>query len=84
MTRQTDPDVRVIIMSLKAGGAGLNLQQATHVFILEPWWNPQVENQAINRAQRIGQTRAVTAVRFVVSGTIEEKMAELQSKSGHP
>lgn len=77
---KTNPDVRVIIMSLKAGGEGLNLQAASHVLILEPWWNPAVENQAIQRSHRIGQTRPVTAVRFATRDTIEEKMLELQEK----
>merc|ERR1719502_2079309 len=77
---KTDPEIRVIIMSLRAGGEGLNLQEASHVFVLEPWWNPAVEAQAIQRAHRIGQTRAVTAIRFVTTGSIEERMAELQEK----
>lgn len=75
-----DPTVQVILMSLKAGGEGLNLQVATHVFVLEPWWNPAVEAQAIQRAHRIGQTKPVRAVRFITKGTIEEKMYELQEK----
>ena len=75
-----DPNVSVILMSLKAGGEGLNLQVATHVFVLEPWWNPAVEAQAIQRAHRIGQTKPVKAVRFVTKGTIEEKMYQLQEK----
>merc|ERR1719502_2509488 len=74
------PEITCIIMSLKAGGEGLNLQEASHVFVLEPWWNPAVEAQAIQRAHRIGQTRAVTAIRFVTTGSIEERMAELQEK----
>merc|ERR1719409_1636683 len=75
-----DPTVPVILMSLKAGGEGLNLQVATHVFVLEPWWNPAVEMQAIQRAHRIGQTKPVHAVRFITKGTIEEKMYALQEK----
>mmetsp|Transcript_13524 Transcript_13524/g.49201 ORF Transcript_13524/g.49201 Transcript_13524/m.49201 type:complete len:1275 (-) Transcript_13524:156-3980(-) len=75
-----DPNVHVILMSLKAGGEGLNLQVATRVFVLEPWWNPAVEMQAIQRAHRIGQTRPVTAVRFITKGTIEERMLQLQEK----
>ena len=77
---KTDPEVRVIIMSLKAGGEGLNLQEASHVMMLEPWWNPQVEMQAIQRAHRIGVKHPVTAVRFVTTDTIEERMMELQDK----
>ena len=70
--------VKVILMSLKAGGEGLNLQEASHVLVLEPWWNPQVELQAIGRAHRIGQKRAVTAYRYITENTIEERMLELQ------
>eukprot|EP00658_Telonema_sp_P-2_P018434 TRINITY_DN17234_c0_g1_i3.p2 TRINITY_DN17234_c0_g1~~TRINITY_DN17234_c0_g1_i3.p2 ORF type:complete len:537 (-),score=130.77 TRINITY_DN17234_c0_g1_i3:323-1933(-) len=77
---KTDASIPVIIMSLKAGGEGLNLQCADHVFVCDPWWNPAVEMQAIQRAHRIGQTKPVTAVRFVTSGTIEERMLELQEK----
>lgn len=77
---KNDPGIKVILMSLKAGGEGLNLQEASHVLILEPWWNPQVEAQAIQRAHRIGQRRAVTAIRFITKGTIEERMLELQEK----
>ena len=74
------PPVPVILMSLKAGGEGLNLQEATHVMILETWWNPQVHNQAYQRAHRIGQKRPVTAMLFVTRDTIEERMHELQEK----
>lgn len=77
--REND-EVIVILMSLKAGGEGLNLQAASHVFILETWWNPQVHNQAFQRAHRIGQKRNVRAVLFVTDGTIEERMYELQEK----
>ena len=77
---KTDPDIHIIIMSLKAGGEGLNLQEASHVFVLEPWWNPAVELQAIQRAHRIGQTKTVTAIRFITKDTIEERMSELQEK----
>ena len=58
-----DPSVHAILMSLKAGGEGLNLQEASHVFLLDPWWNPAVEMQAIQRAHRIGQTREVQPLR---------------------
>jgi len=75
-----DKSVNVILMSLKAGGEGLNLQAANHVFVLEPWWNPAVEAQAIQRAHRIGQTKPVRAVRFITKETIEEKMYQLQEK----
>merc|ERR1719181_2209542 len=75
-----DNNVKLLLLSLKAGGEGLNLQAASHVFVLEPWWNPAVEMQAIQRAHRIGQTKPVTAVRFNTLGTIEERMFELQEK----
>ncbi len=75
---QTDPDCRVFLISLKAGGHGLNLTAADYVFLLDPWWNPAVEAQAIDRAHRIGQERAVMAYRLVARNTIEEKILELQ------
>jgi DNA repair protein RAD16 len=75
-----DPNVSVILMSLKSGGEGLNLQAANYVYVLEPWWNPAVEMQAVMRVHRIGQLRPVTAVRFSTKGTIEERMMELQEK----
>ena len=73
-------EVDVILLSLRAGGEGLNLQCASHVLLLDPWWNPAVELQAIQRAHRIGQTRAVQAYRFVSEETIEERMLALQEK----
>ncbi|CAL1154043.1 unnamed protein product, partial [Cladocopium goreaui] len=75
-----DPTLKVILISLKAGGEGLNLQVANHVFLLDPWWNPACEMQAIQRAHRIGQTRPVKAVRFITADTIEEKIIKLQEK----
>jgi len=75
-----DPKIRVILISLKAGGEGLNLQIANHVFLLDPWWNPASEMQAIQRAHRIGQTKKVRGIRIVIKGTIEEKILELQEK----
>lgn len=77
---RSDPSVACILLSLKAGGEGLNLQAASHVMVLEPWWNPAVEMQAIQRAHRIGQDKHVQALRFCVEDTIEEKMLELQEK----
>lgn len=77
---QHDPNTRVFLISLKAGGTGLNLTQAEYVFLLDPWWNPAVENQAIDRAYRIGQQNKVIAVRFITPGSIEEKIMELQSR----
>merc|ERR1712048_1401265 len=76
----TVPSLKLILISLKAGGEGLNLQVANHVFLLDPWWNPACELQAIQRAHRIGQTREVRAVRFITADTIEEKIVKLQEK----
>ena len=75
---QTDQDCRVFLISLKAGGLGLNLTAAEYVFLLDPWWNPAAEAQAIDRAHRIGQTRHVFAYRLIARDTVEEKVAELQ------
>src|SRR5207248_7828643 len=77
---QDDPDCKVFLISLKAGGLGLNLTAADYVFLLDPWWNPAVEQQAIDRTHRIGQTRPVTAYRLVARGTVEEKVIELQHR----
>ncbi|KAG5500143.1 hypothetical protein JIQ42_04478 [Leishmania sp. Namibia] len=75
-----DQSVRVILISLKAGGEGLNLQVANHVVLTDPWWNPAVEMQAVQRAHRIGQTRPVHAIRFVTEHSVEERMVDLQDK----
>ena len=77
---QEDPDCRVFLISLKAGGVGLNLTAASYVFLLDPWWNPAVELQAIDRAHRIGQKRVVNAYRLVCRDTVEERVLELQSR----
>ena len=74
---QSDPTVQVMLISLKAGGVGLNLTAADHVFILDPWWNPAVEDQAADRAHRIGQTKPVIVHRLIAKGTVEEKILEL-------
>ena len=76
---QSDPDCRLFLISLKAGGQGLNLTAADYVFILDPWWNPAVEAQAVDRAHRIGQDRHVFAYRLIARDTVEEKILELQS-----
>ncbi|MEO8036090.1 MAG: DEAD/DEAH box helicase, partial [Acidobacteriota bacterium] len=76
---QNDPATSVFLISLKAGGLGLNLTAAEYVFLLDPWWNPAVEAQAIDRAHRIGQTRHVVAYRLVCKDTVEEKILELQA-----
>lgn len=75
---QEDPACRVFLVSLKAGGLGLNLTAADYVFLLDPWWNPAAEAQAIDRAHRIGQSRTVFAYRLVARNTIEEKVLALQ------
>lgn len=75
---QQDPACRLFLISLKAGGLGLNLTAAEYVFILDPWWNPAVEAQAVDRAHRIGQTRRVFAYRLIARDTVEEKILELQ------
>jgi superfamily II DNA or RNA helicase len=77
---QTDPACGVFLISLKAGGLGLNLTAADYVFLLDPWWNPAVEAQAIDRAHRIGQTRNVFAYRLICHNTVEQKIAELQTQ----
>lgn len=77
---QANSDIRVFLISLKAGGVGLNLTEADYVYLVDPWWNPAVENQAIDRSHRIGQDKKVVAVRLICSGTIEEKMMLLQKK----
>lgn len=77
---QTDAETKVFLISLKAGGVGLNLTAADYVFLLDPWWNPAVEAQAIDRAHRIGQTRPVVAYRLLAENTVEEKIAALQGK----
>jgi SNF2 family DNA or RNA helicase len=71
-------DNQTFLMSLKAGGVGLNLTEASYVLMLDPWWNPQVEKQAIARAHRIGQDKTVIALKFITKGTIEEKILKLQ------
>ncbi len=77
---QEDESVRAFLISLKAGGAGLNLTGADYVILFDPWWNPAVEEQATDRVHRIGQTRKVFAYRLVVRGTVEEKILELQAR----
>ncbi|MFW0793218.1 DEAD/DEAH box helicase [Gordonia sp. CPCC 205515] len=76
----TSGEFKVFLISLKAGGFGLNLTEADYCFVCDPWWNPAAEAQAVDRAHRIGQTRPVTVYRLVSAGTIEEKVVELQDK----
>jgi SNF2 family DNA or RNA helicase len=73
-------DAPVFLISLKAGGFGLNLTEADYVFLLDPWWNPASESQAIDRTHRIGQTKNVMVYRLVAEGTIEEKVMALKAK----
>jgi len=75
---QNDPNCGLFLISLKAGGLGLNLTAAEYVFLLDPWWNPAVEAQAIDRAHRIGQSRPVFAYRLITKGTVEERVLDLQ------
>jgi SNF2 family DNA or RNA helicase len=75
---QTDNSKRVFLISLKAGGTGLNLTEADYVYLIDPWWNPAVENQAIDRCHRIGQDKPVIAIRLICPGTVEEKIQLLQ------
>ncbi|KAJ3139737.1 hypothetical protein HK100_011220 [Physocladia obscura] len=77
---KTDPEITILLISLKAGGVGLNLTAANRVYIMEPYWNPAVEAQAIDRVHRMGQTRVVNTVRFIAKGTIEENILELQRR----
>lgn len=77
---QEDPRASVFLLSLKAGGSGLNLTAASYVILYDPWWNPAVEAQAIDRAHRIGQTQPVMAYRMLTKNTIEEKILLLQQK----
>jgi non-specific serine/threonine protein kinase len=77
---QDDDNVRVFLISLKAGGVGLNLTAADYVYIVDPWWNPAVEQQAIDRTHRIGQTKNIFAYRMICKDTIEDKILQLQEK----
>jgi len=73
-------DIQLFLISLKAGGVGLNLTEADYVFILDPWWNPAAEMQALNRTHRIGQDKNVFVYRFITKDTVEEKIVQLQQK----
>ena len=75
---QNDNQCSVFLISLKAGGLGLNLTAAEYVFLLDPWWNPAVEAQAVDRAHRVGQTRPVFAYRLIARNTVEQRVLELQ------
>ncbi|CAL9191464.1 unnamed protein product [Musa hybrid cultivar] len=73
-------NILVLLMSLKAGGVGINLTAATNAFLMDPWWNPAVEEQAVMRIHRIGQTKSVAIKRFIVKGTVEERMEMVQAR----
>jgi SNF2 family DNA or RNA helicase len=77
---QEDPKPCLFLLSLRAAGTGLNLTTASYVVLYDPWWNPAVEAQAIDRSHRIGQTRTVNAYRLITPGTVEEKIWELQQR----
>ncbi|HMQ47004.1 MAG TPA: DEAD/DEAH box helicase [Saprospiraceae bacterium] len=77
---QEQSDIQAFLISIKSGGAGLNLTAANYVFILDPWWNPTTERQAIARAHRIGQDKPVIAIKFITKGSIEEKILLLQER----
>ncbi len=75
---ETNPEIKLFLISLKTGGTGLNLTAADTVILYDPWWNPMVENQAIDRTHRIGQTHKVQVFRLITKGTVEEKILQLQ------
>src|SRR5256714_6346260 len=77
---QEDTNNSVFLLSLRAAGTGLNLTTASYVVLYDPWWNPAVEAQAIDRSHRIGQTRTVNAYRLITPGTVEEKIWDLQQR----
>ena len=77
---QNNDECRVFLISLKAGGVGLNLTAADYVYIVDPWWNPAVEQQAIDRTHRIGQTKNVFAYRMICTDTVEDKILKLQER----
>src|SRR5690606_10302796 len=77
---QNEEDCRVFLISLKAGGTGLNLTAADYVYILDPWWNPAAEAQAIDRCYRIGQEKHVNAYKIVCRDSVEEKIVALQDE----
>ena len=77
---QNDPSIPFFLISLKAGGVGLNLTAADYVLHLDPWWNPAVEMQAADRAHRIGQDKPVFIYKFIARDTVEEKILELQTR----
>jgi SNF2 family DNA or RNA helicase len=77
---QEEEDTRIFLISLKAGGVGLTLTAADYVYLVDPWWNPAVEQQAIDRSHRIGQEKKVFAYRMICRDTVEEKILQLQER----
>jgi SNF2 family DNA or RNA helicase len=75
-----DPNITIMLVSLKAGGVGLNLTSASRVYIMEPYWNPAIEQQAVDRVHRLGQKKPVDTIRFIVAGSIEDSILALQKK----
>ena len=75
-----DPDVKCILISLMAGSVGLNLVEANNVLLIDPWWNPAIEEQAMERVHRIGQKKFVRAYKFITENSVEEKMMEIQKR----
>jgi SNF2 family DNA or RNA helicase len=77
---QEDESIKAFLISLKAGGVGLNLTVADYVYIVDPWWNPAAEMQAIDRAHRIGQTRKVFAYKMICKDSVEERILQMQER----
>jgi len=77
---KNDPSCEVLLVSLKAGGVGLNLTAAQRVYLMDPYWNPAVENQAVDRIHRLGQTKPVTTVKLIIENSIEARLLEVQKK----
>jgi len=77
---QNDPGPAVILVSLRAGGTGITLHAADYVFLLDPWWNPAIEDQAVDRVHRIGQDKRVFVYRMITQGTIEERIQHLKKE----
>jgi len=75
-----DPNIKIMLISLMAGSVGLNLVSANNVILVDPWWNPAVEEQAVERLHRIGQVKDVNIYKFISINTVEEKMLEVQER----
>merc|ERR1719229_881054 len=74
------PDIPIFLMSLKAGNLGVNMTTANHVYMLDPWWNPATEDQAVDRVYRLGQKRVVTINHFCIKDSVEEKILQIQER----